>query len=78
MIECIVNYLCDNFAVKRDVAFIFYIEVLDRYKLEHLIQHLTDLVMSLQKVIKPEAKLQDKCFLMQISQMLTSQKQKEI
>lgn len=40
MLECIVNYLCDKFAVKRDVAFIFYMEVLDRYKLEHLISHI--------------------------------------
>lgn len=40
MIECIVNYLVDKFDVKRDVAFIFYMEVLDRHKLEHLISHI--------------------------------------
>jgi hypothetical protein len=42
MIECIVNYLVNKFDVKRDVAFIFYMEVLDRHKIEHLIQHLND------------------------------------
>ena len=40
MIECIVNYLCDNFAVKRDVAFIFYIEVLEKHKINDLIQNM--------------------------------------
>lgn len=40
MIECIVNMLVNKFAVKRDVAFIFYMEVLDRHKLEHLISHI--------------------------------------
>ena len=37
MIECIVNMLVKKFGLKRDVAFIFYMEVLDRHKLEHLI-----------------------------------------
>lgn len=37
MIECIVNYLVDKFGVKRDVAFIFYMEVLDRHKINDLI-----------------------------------------
>jgi hypothetical protein len=40
MIECIVNYLVNKFDVKRDVAFVFYIEVLDRHKIEHLISHI--------------------------------------
>lgn len=37
MIECIVNYLVDKFAVKRDVAFIFYLNVLDKGKINDLI-----------------------------------------
>lgn len=37
MIECIVNMLVNKFGLKRDVAFIFYMEVLDRHKIEHLI-----------------------------------------
>ena len=37
MIECIVNYLCDKFGIKRDVAFIFYIQVLDNHQLNDLI-----------------------------------------
>ena len=40
MIECIVNMLVKKFGLKRDVAFIFYIEVLDRHKIEHLILHI--------------------------------------
>jgi hypothetical protein len=40
MLECIVNYLINKFDVKRDVAFIFYMEVLNRHKLEHLISHI--------------------------------------
>lgn len=37
MIDCIVNYLCDKFAVKRDVAFIFYMQILDRHMINDLI-----------------------------------------
>ena len=37
MLDCIVNYLVDKFAVKRDVAFIFYMEVLDRHMINDLI-----------------------------------------
>lgn len=40
MIECIVNYLCDKFDVKRDVAFIFYMELLERNKLNDFIQNM--------------------------------------
>ena len=40
MLECVVNYLINKFDVKRDVAFIFYMEVLNRHKLEHLISHI--------------------------------------
>lgn len=40
MIEYIVNLLVKKFNVKRDVAFIFYMEILDRHKLEHLINNI--------------------------------------
>ena len=42
MIECIVNFLVDKFGIKRDVAFLFYFEVMNRHRLEHLIQHLQE------------------------------------
>lgn len=40
MIGCIINMLVKKYDIKRDVAFIFYMEVLDRHKLEHLISHI--------------------------------------
>lgn len=40
MIECIINMLVKKYDIKRDVAFIFYMEVLDRHMLEHLITHI--------------------------------------
>jgi hypothetical protein len=37
MIECVINYLVSKYDVKRDVAFIFYMEILDRHKINDLI-----------------------------------------
>lgn len=37
MIECIVNMLVKKYNINRDVAFIFYMDVMNRHKLEHLI-----------------------------------------
>jgi hypothetical protein len=37
MIECIVDMLVKKYNIQRDVAFIFYMDVMNKYKLEHLI-----------------------------------------
>lgn len=42
MVEYIVNYLVNKFNVKRDVAFLFYLELSNRRKLEHFITHFND------------------------------------
>lgn len=37
MIECIVNMLVKKYNIQRDVAFLFYIDVMEHHKLDHLI-----------------------------------------
>jgi hypothetical protein len=40
MVECIVNALVKKFDIKRDVAALFFYDVYNRRKVEHLIQNL--------------------------------------
>lgn len=37
MIDCIVNLLCNKYRIKRDEAFMFYMQVVDKHKLDNLI-----------------------------------------
>ena len=39
MVECIVNTLVKKFNITRDVAYLFYYELNNRRKLEHLISN---------------------------------------
>lgn len=40
MVECIVNILQDKFNIEVDEALIFYFDLCNRRKLEHLISHI--------------------------------------
>lgn len=42
MVEYIINVLVKKYGIKRDVAFLFYYELYNRRKLEHLISHIDD------------------------------------
>ena len=37
MIECIVNMLVKKYNIQRDVAFLFYMDVMEHHRLDHLI-----------------------------------------